>query len=427
MAQGVYMTQKALYRAEILTKVKDKRLNQRQAAEKVKLSLRQLQRLYKEYLEHGAIALASKKRGKASNNKIPDSLRASITEIVALGKYEGFRPTFMCEKLEELHSIKISRETTRQIMIECGVWRPRKEKRPVVHQLRQRRSRAGELLQVDGSPHAWFENRGESCSLLVLIDDATGRTYGKFCEAETTAGYMQTMTEYINLYGVPLAVYSDKHGIFRVNNGQGTKRENFTQFGRALHELEVDQIYAHSPQAKGRVERANQTLQDRLIKEMRLADIGTIDEGNRFLEAFWPKYNKKFAVAPSCAEDAHRTLATGLDLRAVFCQKAERKISKNLEFQFENRIYQVVPDKASKELIRQTITVSKHLDGSVAFSFKGNPIEAVRYDEQMGGVEISTKEIDLFLRQRKPHKLPHDNLWLQQARAEVRMRNYLRT
>ncbi len=427
MAQGVYMTQKELNRAEILSKVKDKRLKQRQAAEKLKLSLRQLQRLYKDYLMHGAKALASKKRGKASNNRIPDSLHAKVIEIVALSKYEGFRPTFMCEKLEERHSIKISRETTRKIMIECGVWRPRKERRPAVHQLRQRRSRAGELLQIDGSPHAWFENRGESCSLLVLIDDATGQTYGKFCEAETTAGYMQTMTEYINQYGAPLAVYSDKHGIFRVNHGQGTKRENFTQFGRALHELDIDLIYANSPQAKGRVERANQTLQDRLIKEMRLADIRTIDEGNRFLKMFWPKYNKKFAVVPACSENAHRELAAGVELQAVFCQKAERKVSKNLEFQFENKIYQVVQETPSKVLAGTKIDVLKHLDGTVTFTYKGSPIQAVRYDEQVAGIEVSNKEIDHFLRQRKPHKLPNDNLWLQQSRAQMRMRKYMRT
>ena len=289
MAQGVFMTEKELYRAEILVKVRDKRLTQEKAAEKLNITLRHLERIYQAFRKYGAQALASKKRGKASNNKISKAKRDTIVEIVTNQIYEGFGPTLMCEKLEELHSIKISKETTRQIMTKCGVWWSRKEKRPVIHQQRIRRARWGELEQVDGSFHAWLEDRGDKCNLTVFIDDATGHTYGKFSERETTADYLQVLFEYIKLYGVPEALYSDKHSIFRINKGNSTKKENFTQFGRVLHELGVALIYAHSPQAKGRVEKANGTLQYRLIKEMRLAGISTIAEANRFLEGFWPK------------------------------------------------------------------------------------------------------------------------------------------
>ena len=421
MAQGVFMTQIELDRAEILAQVRDKRLTQQKAAEKLNITLRHLERLFQAFRKHGPQALASKKRGKISNNKMAESLRDTIKEIVTMKRYEGFRPTLMCEKLEELHSIKTSKETTRQIMTECGVWWPRKERRPVIHQQRMRRARWGELVQVDGSQHAWFEDRGDKCCLIVFIDDATGRTYGNFFKAETTAAYMQTLTEYINLYGVPLALYSDKHGIFRVNKGQSTKKENFTQFGKVLHELDVALIYAHSPQAKGRVERANETLQDRLIKEMRLAGISNITEANLFLKDFWPKYNKKFMKVPASKENAHQALKT--DLEKVICERAERTISKNLEFQFESVIYQIELEKPSRRLIGSKVTANKHLDGTLTFEFGGRPIKVKQYSQQASGYELSDKEIELFLRERKPHKIRHDHPWLQQGRAEARLYN----
>lgn len=424
MTQGVYMTEKELNRVEVLSKVKDKRLKQRQAAEILRVSLRQLQRLYKKYREGGAAAIVSKKRGKRSNNKIPESTRANISKIITQKQYEGFRPTLMCEKLEERHAIKISHETTRQIMISCGTWHGKKEKRPVVHQQRQRRSRAGELLQIDGSPHAWFEERGERCCLLVFIDDATGHTFGKFFESETTAGYLETMLEYIELYGAPLAAYSDKHSIFRINHGQDTKTENFTQFGRVLHELDIDLIYAHSPQAKGRVERANQTLQDRLIKEMRLARISTICEANRFLKRFWKIYNKKFSVLPVSSENAHRQISKDTDLRKTFCEKHQRKITKNLEFQFENVIYQVIQETPNRSLVGAKITVNKCLDGALAFEYKGKPLRVKRFAEQKAGVELTNKEFDQHFRHRQPHKPRQDHIWLQQGRAEALIRRY---
>lgn len=426
MAQGVFMTEKELYRAEILAKVRDKRLTQEKAAEKLNVTLRHLERLYQAFRKHGAQALASKKRGKASNNKISKAKRDTIVEIVTNKIYEGFRPTLMCEKLEELHSIKISKETTRQIMIECGVWWPRKERRPVIHQQRMRRARWGELVQVDGSHHAWFEDRGDKCCLIVFIDDATGRTYGKFSEAETTAAYMQILTEYITLYGVPLALYSDKHGIFRINQGQNTKKENFTQFGRVLHELDIAQIYAHSPQAKGRVERKNGTLQDRLIKDMRIAGISTIAEANRFLEEYWPKHNKKFGKVPASKENAHRALNAKADLNKVICEKEQRVISKNLEFQFESVIYQIESEKPSRKLIGAKITTNKHLDGTMTFEFEGKPILVKQYTEQASGLELSNKELDQFLKERQKRKIDHNHPWLQLGRAEIRKRKWLR-
>jgi hypothetical protein len=421
MPEGVYMTQKELDRVEVLSRVKDKRLNQRQASESLHLSLRQLQRLYKLYQEKGALALASKKRGKMSNNKIAESTRSAVHEIVKQKRYEGFGPTLMSEKLEELHNIKVSRETTRTIMIESGIWSAKREKRPVIHQQRQRRARCGELIQIDGSPHAWFEDRGEPCNLLVFIDDATGRTFGKFFETETTAGYMQTMNEYIIQYGAPLAVYSDKHSIFRIN--QGMKKENFTQFGRALKELDIELIYANSPQAKGRVERANQTLQDRLVKELRLAGITNMIEGNKFLEMFWVKYNERFAVLPGSLEDAHRKISPAIDLAKTLCEKQQRVISKNLEFQFENVIYQVVPEKPYMGLAGTKVTIVKGLNGSLSFEHKDKALAVRKYCEQTAStMEVSCKELDHHFRARGMHKVPAHHPWRQEGRAEARLR-----
>ncbi len=427
MTDGGYMTQKVLNRVEVLAKVKDKRLNQRQASEILHLSLRQVQRLYKLYQVKGPVALASKKRGKTSNNRIAESIQVSVSEIVKLERYAGFGPTFMNEKLLELHDIKISRETTRQIMIGTGVWNAKREKRPIIHQQRKRRARAGELIQIDGSPHAWFEDRGDPCNLLVFIDDATGRTFGKFFESETTAGYMQTMQEYITQYGAPLAVYSDKHNIFRINQGQCTKKENFTQFGRALKELDIELIYANSPQAKGRVERANQTLQDRLIKELRLAGVRAMNEGNEFLIGFWKKYNEKFAVLPANSEDAHRKIAPTTDLTRILCKKEQRTISKNLEFQFENVIYQVVQEKPSRSLIGTKVDAIKYLDGSLSFEHKGKPLRVKKYAEQIpSSLELSRKELDHHFKSRGGHKVAKNHPWRQEGRAETHMREHQR-
>jgi transposase len=425
MAEGVYMTQKELNRAEVLAKVEDKRLTQRKAAEQLNLSLRQVQRLIKLYRIKGAVALASQKRGRPSNNKLAEATRTHVCEIVKEPHYIGFGPTLLCEKLEELHKIKISRESTRQIMIKCGVWCAKKERRPVIHQQRQRRARLGELLQIDGSPHAWFEDRGKPCSLLVFIDDATGRTYGKFFETETTVAYMQTMSEYITLYGMPLAVYSDKHSIFRINHGQGTKKENFTQFSRALYELDIELIYANSPQAKGRVERANQTLQDRLIKELRLAGISTIKEANQFLEPFWERYNKKFAKMPVCTEDAHRSVKG--DISRIMCIKEQRVISKNLEFQFENQIYQVVVDNRTRTPKGMKVTVIKHLDGRLSFECQGKPIEVRKYAEQIPlGRELNGKELAELFRAGREYKVSSYHPWVQAGLRKARYRDYQR-
>lgn len=429
MNEGVNMSQQEVTRANVLSDICQGKISQTRAAEKLKISVRHIQRLHTAFLEHGINVLISKQRGKPSNNRSPSILKARVLEIVTCDIYAGFGPTLMCEKLEKLHRIKISRETTRHWMIESGVWEANKKRRPVIHQQRQRRARCGELIQLDGSPHPWFEDRGDPCCLIVLIDDATGRTYGKFFEAETTKAYMVTVKEYIKLYGRPLAFYPDKFSVFRINKPGCLKKELLTQFGRACKELGIELICANSPQAKGRVERVNQTLQDRLVKEMRLAGINTIEEGNRFLPNFWKEFNKQFMVLPKNQNDAHLPLLPEQNLERILCIKNLRKVTKNLEIQYENKIYQLTSEKPSRSLTRAHVIVLEGLDGQISIEYQEKSLPFKLFAEQEANSEIiNSKEIDRFLNRSAKHKkVSVDHPWNQKRRAEVKMKEYQST
>jgi len=329
----------------------------------------------------------------------------------------------MCEKLEQLHGIKVRPETTRQLMIESGVWEANQKKRPVIHQQRKRRARFGELVQIDGSPHAWFEDRGDPCVLIVFIDDATGQTYGKFCKSETTEIYMIVTWEYIMKYGRPLTLYSDKFSVFRINKPGCTKKECITQFARALQELEIELICANSPQAKGRVERANGTLQDRLVKELRLAGVSSIEEGNRFLEAYWEVHNMKFAVLPENKHDAHRKILPDQDLSKIFSIKQQRTVSKNLEVQYKNRIYQIITETPSKSLCKAQVTILEGRDGKVLMEYKGRQVRFREYGKQeYKGKEVDSKDIDRFLTEAKTRKLSDNHPWKREGKASYKRR-----
>lgn len=426
MTEGVYMTEKDIRRLEVFSKVKSKQLTQTLAAKMLNISVRQVQRLYRGFKNDGAKALVSKKRGMVGNRQLKASDKKQVIEIFSKEIYAGFGPTFMCEILAKHHKIKVSKETVRQLMISAGIWKSKFKKGPVIHQQRQRRARAGELVQIDGSPHAWFENRGDRCNLTVFIDDATGQIYCKFAEVESTKAYMETAIEYINKYGKPLSFYSDKHNIFRVNIPNCNRNEQVTQFGRALKELDIDLICANSPQAKGRVERVNQTLQDRLVKELRIRNISSIEEANRFLrETYIDEFNKQFGVLPSSNENAHREIKTSADLSRIFCEKHQRKVSKNLEINFENVIYQVMLDKPFCGLIGAIVNISKKLDGTIEVDFKGKILSVVEFQKQAYvGKELNTKEIDPFFRDKKKHVVPHNHPFNQKGRAEAQMKAY---
>ena len=339
------MTIEEAGRFSVMKRIDTKEFGLRKASEELGLSLRQTKRIRKRYLKFGAEGLISGHRGKTSPNKTDPALREAVMTILHREEYLGFGPTFAGEKLRERHGYVFSEETLRRWMIQEGLWKAKIQRRQKVYQRRARRRRFGELLQGDGSRHDWFEGRGNECSLLIFVDDATSKlTAGRFFHAETTDGYQKVLEEHLKKYGRPLALYVDRHSIFRTTRDTSGARESETHIGRVLRDLDIELICAHSPQAKGRVERANGVLQDRLIKEMRLRGICTIEAANQFLPHFIEDYNRRFGKEPQESGDAHRVLRSEDNLERIFARRAMRKLSKNLSFQYEGTLYQIQTD-----------------------------------------------------------------------------------
>ncbi len=351
------MSAKELSRLEVIQRLLEKRMSQKEAGQILALSTRQIKRLLCAYRQHGAVGLVSKHRGRKANNRLAEEVKRSALNLLKT-KYRGFGPTLAHEKLVEKDKLQLSDESVRQLMIAEGLWKPRKVKKTPIHQLRERRACFGELVQIDGSAHDWFEGRAEPCVLLVFIDDATGKLVQLlFVESESFFSYCQAAEAYFKQYGKPVAFYSDQHGIFRVNQPSVGSRENLTQFGRAMQELDIQIICANSPQAKGRVERVNQTLQDRLPKEMRLRGISGLAEGNAYLPEFITDFNRRFAVEPRSSVNAHRPLMTQEDLARILTWQETRTLSKNLTLQFQKIVYQIQTDRPAYALRNAQVTV----------------------------------------------------------------------
>ncbi|QXX76750.1 hypothetical protein MHY1_p00272 (plasmid) [Methylovirgula sp. HY1] len=279
----VSMSDREFSRLDVLMDVNAGRMSVSDACSRMGLRRRQVFRLLAGFRAQGSVSLVSKRRGKPSNNRLPAEVR-DLAMVIVKDRYADFGPTLAAEKLAELHGCKVSRETLRQWMIEDGLWLDRKDRRKPVHQPRHRRDCLGELVQIDGCEHWWFEDRGSQCTLLVFVDDATSQLmHLKFVPSESAFAYFQATREYLERHGKPIAFYSDKHSVFRVSKTHAAGGDGMTQFGRALHELNIDILCANSSQAKGRVERAHKTLQDRLVKELRLAGIDDIEMANAFL------------------------------------------------------------------------------------------------------------------------------------------------
>jgi transposase len=382
LREEITMSQKEVTRLKIVTLLEAGKIKQLEAGKILTISSRQVRRLLSRYKRYGAKGLISKRLGKPSSNRLPDNLRQDILSLIK-AKYVDFGPTFLQEKLSENHGITVSRETLRQIMITNGFWNTKRRKQARIHQCRERRSCFGELVQIDGSPHDWFEGRREPCSLLVFIDDATGKILQlHFEENETTKGYFYATRSYIKRYGLPVAFYSDRHSIFRVNMPE-TSHEAETQFERAMKTLEIELINANSPQAKGRVERANETLQDRLVKELRLLGISDIETANAYLPKFIEKHNARFAVVPKSEINAHRKLQkSDEELDLIFCLQHERKLSKNLELSYKNIVYQVQVEGHGYTLRRAKVTVCEDLQGNITLLYKGRKLKYRCYKKQ---------------------------------------------
>lgn len=413
------MSQQELDRAQVMRQLDERQINARQAAEQLSLSIRQVRRLLKAYRRDGAQALLSKKRGQPSHHQLDPQTKAQAHELLAT-RYADFGPTLAHEKLTEVHQLDIGRGTVRRLMIQRGLWKPRRARPPVIHQLRERRARLGELVQIDGSPHAWFEGRAPDCTLLVYIDDATGRLLQLlFTEAESTFSYFEACELYFRKHGKPLAFYSDKLSVFRITAPHDLSGTGTTQFTRAMYQLGVEVLCANTPQAKGRVERVIQVLQDRLVKEMRLRGITGMSAGNAYLTEFMTAYNARFAVEPREAHDAHRPLLPSDDLERILTLQETRVLSKNLTLNYNKVIYQIQTARPSYALRHARVVVRENRQGEIALEYQGKPLAYTVYREQIRQAEVVTsKQIPLKLDElvratprRKPYIPPPDHPW----------------
>ena len=409
MDKLLQMSNREITRLEVIQRLKDKRLTQAEAGQMLGISTRQVKRLWRAYQAKGAQGLVSQRRGKPSNNRMEEELLQQALDLIK-EKYADFGPTLAHEKLLEVHKLKLSRESVRQLMIAEGIWKPRRAKKPPVHQMRERRACFGELVQIDGSEHAWFEDRGPKCTLLVFIDDATGQLVELlFVPHESFFGYCQASQQYFERYGKPVAFYSDRHGIFRVNQEQTVGLgPGLTQFGRAMQELDIQIICASTPQAKGRVERVNQTLQDRLVKELRLQGISDMQQANAFLPQFQEDFNRRFAVTPRSTNDAHRPLLSTDNLDLTLTRQETRTLSKNLTLQFQKIIYQIQSERPDYALRNARVTVCETAQGEISILYKDQPLAYSLYHKPERQSELAdTKTLNSQVRSSKPPAPDH--------------------
>jgi len=377
----VMMSERELNRIEVLAQVNDGRLSVIDGALLLDLSERQIYRLLERFRENGPSGLQHKLRGKSSNNRIHDARRVYALDIVR-EQYADFGPTLASEMLEARHDFKVSRETLRKWMQEDGLWLSRKQRR-TFHQPRLRRECYGELIQIDGSDHRWFEDRAPACTLLVFIDDATSTLmHLQFVSSESTFTYFSALETYLIKHGRPVAFYSDRHTVFRPSTQGGRTGHGMTQFGRAMNELNIEILCANSSQAKGRVERANRTLQDRLVKELRLAGISDMEAGNGFLVDFMEQYNIKFAKIPRRSDNLHRTLNVEPEgLRDILCLRDERYVGQQLVFSFERRRIVLKENDLTRNLPGKYVDSYLFADGRLDFRWKGISLPYSAFDK----------------------------------------------
>jgi transposase-like protein len=382
--ETVNMSYEELDRVQVIERVIEKRLTQREAARVLGLTSRQVRRLRRAYERDGPGALASKHRGRRSNRRLPGELRREALATVR-SRYEDFGPTLAHEKLTELHGLQLSVETLRHWMIEDGVWEPRARREPRIQQPRRRRSCRGELVQIDGCDHEWFEDRAPRRTLLVFVDDATSALMELlFCESESAFSYFTAMRSYLEQHGKPVALYSDKAGVFRVNKKEAQGGTGITQFSRALSSLNIDIICANTPAAKGRVERAHLTLQDRLVKELRLREIRDVEAANTFAPEFIADYNRRFARVPRSEHDAHRPLHPSDDLARIFSWQETRLVSKSLTLNYKRVLYVLDPTDAARAARGQRVGVEEREDGSLRFCHGEHTLLATAFPKDHG-------------------------------------------
>lgn len=367
----IEMSQEELKRAHIIRQRLEGHLIQREASIQLDLSVRQVRRLEERVREQGERGLIHGLRGRPSFRKVPEKIQQKVLRIYEKDYYD-FGPTLASEKLWERNRIQISDETLRQWLIGADLWKVKKRKR--YRCWRERKARFGEMIQMDGSHHAWFEDRREICTLMGYIDDATGKKRGWFYEYEGTLPAMDSLKRYIKRYGIPLSVYLDRHSTYKgwgkPTIEQQLKSEiNLSQFERACKELSIQVIHAHSAPAKGRVERSFRTDQDRLVKELRLEGIKTLEKSNRFLNSYWHRHNQRFSIPARESVDMHRPVPCGMNLDSILCIKTPRVVRNDSTILHEGQFYQILDPNVGKEVI-----IEEHTNAKTYLTYQGRRI-----------------------------------------------------
>jgi transposase len=373
------MTQKERDRLVALKKAKKKIITQREAAAEIGVSERQVRRLLRSLKRRGDRAVIDAGRGRPSHRKIADEKRDKALQILSQHVYQGFGPTLAAEYLSQKHDLEVSRETLRGWMADAKLWRAKPKRAENIHPWRPRRSRFGELVQWDTSEHDWLEGRGPKLYLISMIDDASSRLLARFVEHDSTEENRRLLATYLERNGRPLSFYTDKASLFanlpKTKRGELSEKDGAelppTQIGRALEELEIEWIAAHSPQAKGRIERSFHTAQDRLVKGLRVAGAKTLEEANTYLEhKFLPWWNQTLTVAPARTDDAHRPIGQEHFLAASLSHVETRQVANDYTLRFENKRYQIQRVDIRAGLRGGTLRLERRLDGTVAIRFQ---------------------------------------------------------
>lgn len=402
----ITMSRREAKRLHIIHQALDKTITQVEAAGLIGLGDRQIRRLIRRIREEGGEGICHRSRGKASNHQIPKKVKKRALKLFR-EEYKDFNVAHATEKLFEVHGITLSDETLRLWLNEAGI--PYKKRKVKKHrQRRERKAHFGELVQIDGSHHDWFEGRGPICVFMGYIDDATNTVHGRFYDYEGTMPAMDSMKRYIKRYGIPKSVYLDKHTTYKswaepTIEEQLNGQKPMSYFEKSLAALVVEVIHANSPQAKGRVERLFKTLQDRLVKEMRLLGIKSVDEANEFLTTYLPKYNRRFAKPSASEADLHRPALHSRELDHILCIKEERTVKNDFTIAHNNTLYQIEQATRAKRVM-----VEERLDGTLHITYKGQDL---RYREIMERPTKETSKSPTLQKEKKPWVPPADHPW----------------
>jgi len=391
------MTQAERDRLVALKKAKKKLITQKQAAEEIGVTERQVRRLLRRLQKKGDRAVIHELRGQPSNRKLPEEVEKRAIRFLSDPVYRGFGPTLAAEYLHKKQQISVSKETLRRWMAKAGLWKAGRRRVVEVHEWRPRRSRCGELVQWDTSTHEWLEGRGETIYLISMIDDATSRLFARFVRHDSSAENRRLLRSYLERYGRPLAFYTDKAGMFQVavktkqpEQREGLDRQSMppTQIARALGELGTVWIPAHSPQAKGRVERQFLTAQDRLVKGMRVAGVRTLEQANAYLEKeFLPWWNRTLVVTPASADDAHRLLGKEHDLAAILSHVEKRQVTNDYTIRWDGQFYQIDRRDIRPGMRKAWVRVEQRLDESIAVRFQDHYVRVQPCPKPIRGLQ----------------------------------------